>query len=100
MSLESAKAFLAKINEDKTLQAQLKEVDSEEKFFAVVKSGGFDFTKEEWLNTKTGFLTDADLANVAGGGTMDLLGKTSIIPQEIVGDHSDIPSCRWWPGGD
>ena len=92
MSVESAKAFLAKINEDKPLQPQLKQVDSEEKFFAVVKSAGFDFTKEEWLNTKTGFLTDADLATIAGG----VLAKTSIIPREIVGDNSDIPSCPWW----
>ncbi len=96
MSEESAKAFLAKINEDKNLQEQLKDVDSEEKFFALVKSAGFDFTKEEWLNTKTGFLTDADLATIAGGGTLDAVAKSSIIPREMVGDDSDIPSCCWW----
>jgi predicted ribosomally synthesized peptide with nif11-like leader len=49
MSEEEAKAFLKKAGEDKELQEKLKGVDSEEKFFAVVKAAGFDFTKEEWV---------------------------------------------------
>ena len=50
MSEEDAKAFLKKVGEDKELQEKLKGADSEEKFFAVVKAAGFDFTKEEWLS--------------------------------------------------
>ena len=43
------KAFLYKLGEDKELQEKIKGADSDEKFFAVAKSSGFDFTKEEWL---------------------------------------------------
>ena len=49
MSEEDAKAFLKKVGEDKELQEKLKGADSEEKFLAVAKAAGFDFTKEEWL---------------------------------------------------
>ncbi|MDP6959885.1 MAG: Nif11-like leader peptide family natural product precursor [Planctomycetota bacterium] len=71
MSEEDAKAFLKKVGEDKELQEKLKGADSEEKFLAVAKAAGFDFTKEEWLavipKPKDGELTDADLGAVAGG---------------------------------
>ena len=64
MSEEDAKAFLKKVGEDKELQEKLKGADSEEKFLAVAKAAGFDFTKEEWLSVvakkKEGGLTDAD----------------------------------------
>ena len=77
MSEEDAKAFLKKVGEDKELQEKIKGSNSEEKFFAVVKAAGFDFTKEEWLSVvpkkKDGEeLSDNDLEGAAGGGT-DLL---------------------------
>ena len=65
------KAFLYKLGEDKELQEKIKGADSEEKFFAVAKTAGFDFTKEEWLavvpKQKGGDLTDDELGAVAGG---------------------------------
>ncbi|MDP6959170.1 MAG: Nif11-like leader peptide family natural product precursor [Planctomycetota bacterium] len=71
MSEESAKAFMEKAMEDNDLQEKLKGVDSEEKFFAVTKAAGFDFTKEEWLavipKKVEGELADADLEEAAGG---------------------------------
>ena len=48
-SEEEAKAFLKKVCKDKELGEQLKGADSEEKFFAVAKGAGFEFTKEEWI---------------------------------------------------
>ena len=73
MSEEDAKAFLKKVGEDKEFQEKLKGVDSEEKFFAVVKAAGFDFTKEEWLavvpKAKDGELSDDDVGAVAGGSS-------------------------------
>ena len=75
MSEEDAKAFLKKVGEDKELQEKIKGADSEEKFFAVAKTAGFDFTKEEWLavvpKPKEGELTDSDLGEVAGGCLMN-----------------------------
>ena len=77
MSEEDAKAFLKKVGEDKELQEKIKGADSEEKFFAVAKTAGFDFTKEEWLSVvpkkKEGGLTDTDLGEVAGGGSEPIL---------------------------
>jgi predicted ribosomally synthesized peptide with nif11-like leader len=71
MSEDEAKAFLKKVGEDKELQEKLKGVDSEEKFFAVAKAAGFDFTKEEWLTVAPKQaedpLREEDLGEVAGG---------------------------------
>ena len=71
MSLESAKDFIEKAQEDRELQEQVKDANSEEKFFAVVKEAGFDFTKEEWLavvpKESEGELSEADLEQAAGG---------------------------------
>ena len=77
MSEEDAKAFLKKVGEDKELQEKIKGADSEEKFFAVVKGAGFDFTKEEWLSVlpkkKDGDLSEDNFAEASGGAwTEDL----------------------------
>ena len=71
MSVESAKAFLERVKKDKDLQEQLKKVNSEEKFFAIVKASGFEFTKEEWPAewlpvNKVQRLGESDLEDSAG----------------------------------
>ena len=50
MSMESAKAFWEKYQNDLEFRKRLNGVNSEEKFFAVVKASGYDFTKAEWLH--------------------------------------------------
>ena len=70
MSEEDAKAFLKKLGEDKELQEKTKASDSIEKFLAVAKGDGFDFTKEECislLQPGEGELPDNDLQDDAGG---------------------------------
>ena len=88
MSEEDAKAFLKKLGEDKELQEKLKGADSEEKFLAVAKAAGFDFTKEEWLSVvpkkNEGELTGEDLDAVAGGGVVD-----RVVPDL----RRDAPGC-------
>ena len=57
MSVESAQAFLKMADANKgvknALQESLKDVDSEENFFTIVKAegkeAGFEFSKEEWI---------------------------------------------------
>ena len=71
MSEEDAKAFLKKVGEDKELQEKIKGADSEEKFYAVAKEAGFDFTKDEWLavvpKPKDGELSEDELSEASGG---------------------------------
>ena len=76
MSLENAKAFLAKAKEDKELQAKLNALPKDdfnaamEKGLAIAKEAGFDFTADEWkqaLKDVYGELSEEDLKNVAGG---------------------------------
>jgi predicted ribosomally synthesized peptide with nif11-like leader len=73
MSEDEAKAFLKKAGEDKELQEKLMGADSDEKFFAVVKEAGFDFTKEEWgavastMMSAGDDLTDEALEQASGG---------------------------------
>ena len=73
MSLESAKSFMGKIQNDKELQGRFEGVKSEEQFFDACKECGFDFSIEEWNQAKSegraAELTEADLSSVAGGGT-------------------------------
>jgi len=73
MSLEKAKAFLKKAEDDKDLQAKIDATQSDGK--AVVKLGAgmdYEFTVEE-LNTAIdemyGELSDEELASAAGGTT-------------------------------
>ena len=107
MSIESAKAFLSKVEKDEDLQEQLQAIDSDEKFFEVVHAAGFDFTREEWwqygemLAKSKEFssnLTEADLLNVSGGGTEQQLcvpghcGDTSVNAMlSCGGDGGSVP---------
>ncbi len=99
MSEEDAKAFLKKVGEDKELQGKLKGADSEEKFFALAKASGFDFTKDEWLSVvpkeKDSELSDTDLAQAAGGDTewIDYLAVHVFGADPL----PDSAKCTWQP---
>ena len=100
MSEESAKAFLKKVGEDKALGEQLKGADSEEKFLAVAKGAGFDFTKEEWVKVASspegsGALSESDLANAAGGWKGAMATQVSLAsgPDAVCVDSSVAAGC-------
>ncbi len=50
VSVESAKAFLANVQNNEVLQEKLKPVDSEATFFAVASGAGFDFSSDDWVS--------------------------------------------------
>ena len=62
MSLEQLKAFLAKVNEDSSLQEKLKAAKSPEDVVSIAKEHGHDFALEH-INQ----LTDKELEGVSGG---------------------------------
>ena len=70
MSVESAKAFLAKVQKDAKLQKQLKAAANVGDKLKIAKAAGFEFTGKEFqsLRDKAGELSDQDLEKVAGGG--------------------------------
>lgn len=66
MSIESAKAFIERLNSDKEfVQNFIKYKDHTDRI-AFVKLAGFDFTYAE-LKQATGELSDDDLDTVSGG---------------------------------
>ncbi len=65
MSEEQLKAFIAKVQADKSLQEQLNAEGAEP--VAIAKAAGFSITTED-LNTYRQNLSDAELESVAGGG--------------------------------
>ena len=62
MSPEQLKAFLAKVNEDSSLQEKLKVAKSPEDVVSIAKEHGHDFALEH-INQ----LTDKELEGVSGG---------------------------------
>jgi len=74
MSLESAKKFWTKINDDKDFQKKLEVAKDNVERVKMIKDAGFDFTKEELqqaVQAATGKkLSDVELDNVAGGAVL------------------------------
>jgi predicted ribosomally synthesized peptide with nif11-like leader len=73
MSLESAKAFFAKVKTDDELAKKLAEAGSEEKLREIIATvGDFDFSQQEWTDAvlaESGVeISEEDLEKVAGGG--------------------------------
>ncbi len=64
MSEEQLKAFIAKVQEDSSLQEQLKAEGAD--VVAIAKAAGFSITTED-LNSQRQNLTDDELEGVAGG---------------------------------
>lgn len=71
MSVESAKAFLAKIGSDETLRNQLMGAADDEARKQIAKDAGFEFSKSDFQAASgldpEKLLSDADLSQVVGG---------------------------------
>ena len=89
MSEEDAKAFLKKVGEDKELQEKIKGVDSQEDFFWVAKTSGFDFTKEELIQAtppSRRALSEEELSEVSGGGHQHQFHINVQLPRDRCGN--------------
>ena len=67
MSIESAKAFLERLKDDKDFRTSVGEIGTAEERLEYVKKAGFDFTMEE-IATLKDELSEEELDFVAGGG--------------------------------
>ncbi len=67
MSIESAKAFVERMNTDDDFRKELDEKSSGEDRMQFVKANGFDFSKEEFEQVKSE-LSEGELEKVPGGG--------------------------------
>ena len=68
MSEEQLKAFIAKVQEDSSLQEQLKEEGAD--VIAIAKAAGFSVAKEDLASYREN-LSDEDLEAAAGGGQLE-----------------------------
>ena len=66
MSIESAKAFLERVENDEDFRKELVDRTSAEERMKFAKAQGFDFIKEE-IDSLKDELSDDDLDAVAGG---------------------------------
>ncbi len=69
MSLESAKAFLAKIRTDEDFGKKVAVCKDSDERWALVKAEGFDFTQEEFDNLKNQLSDYESDMVVSGSGT-------------------------------
>ena len=77
MSIESAQAFIEKMQTDSDFRERVVALKSREQRRSFINNEGYDFTKEEFEQAKQKFaiettssdgeLSDEDLENVAGG---------------------------------
>lgn len=66
MSVEQAKAFFEKVQNDEDLQKKLSEAQDSESKLEIARQEGFEFDLQE-ANKAKEELTDNQIANVAGG---------------------------------
>ncbi|MCP4289400.1 MAG: Nif11-like leader peptide family natural product precursor [Gammaproteobacteria bacterium] len=66
MSIESAKAFVERMNTDDDFRKELDEKSSGEDRMQFVKANGFDFSKEEFEQVKSE-LSEGELESLSGG---------------------------------
>ncbi|MEM7552730.1 MAG: Nif11-like leader peptide family natural product precursor [Cyanobacteria bacterium P01_A01_bin.84] len=87
MSLENVKSFYNKLETDKVLLAQIEGAQSKEDYMQIAKNAGYDFTNEEMeeytaqlleSNNNDSELTDEELANVAGGFSLNNQGYVAL----------------------
>ncbi|MDP6958659.1 MAG: Nif11-like leader peptide family natural product precursor [Planctomycetota bacterium] len=69
MSVESAKAFLEKFENEEAFRKELKGAGSQEEVAGVIKAAGFEFTQEEWkeASQKDEILSEDQLKSASGG---------------------------------
>ena len=72
MSIESAKAFLERLENDEDFRKNVGQIATAEERIEYVKTAGFDFTKEE-LDDVTEQLSDNELDKIAGGVVNDCI---------------------------
>lgn len=66
MSIESAKAFLKRLETDEDFKKELEEQATAEERTIFAKTEGFDFSKEE-MDTIKSELSDDELGTIVGG---------------------------------
>ena len=67
MSIESAKAFIERMETDEEFSERVKSVADQDERSALVKTEGFDFSTEDIKAVKSG-LSDEELDGISGGG--------------------------------
>lgn len=68
MSIESASAYLKKLNTDVDFQEKVKSAKDKEARRDVIKAAGFDFTEEQFAKAKSQTpISDDQLNQIAGG---------------------------------
>ncbi len=77
MSEEQFKAFIAKVQEDSSLQEQLKAEGAD--VIAIAKAAGFTI-KQQDLHAAASELSDEDLEAAAGGGTPVVISVSLATP--------------------
>ena len=74
MSEEQLKAFIAKVKEDKALQAKLNTAEGFDEIILIAKEAGYSINEEDLSSARSNLkeLSERELENVAGGWvTMD-----------------------------
>jgi len=73
MSEEQLKAFIAKANDDQSIQEKLKAAKSSEEVVAIAKDHGYEFSADKIKRE----LSEEELEGVAGGGWYQKTGFTA-----------------------
>ena len=79
MSEEQLKAFIAKVQEDSSLQEQLKAASDADAVVAIAKEAGFSISADGLKNAQSE-ISDEELESVAGG-----VDATQIVTGIVVG---------------
>ncbi len=81
MSVQNAKDFVAKLQEDKSLAGSLESAADDDARRAIAAGAGFDFTKDEMKEALSAGgskqLSDDDLDTVAGGASATWVGTAA-----------------------
>ena len=78
MSLESAKALVAKLHSDAELHKKMKEAASEDEFFDLAKKHGYDFTGDEFKKASTEFVQSDDKRKAAANQDRGKVGLSIV----------------------
>ena len=74
MSIESAKAFLERVQNDEDFRKELEAQTSKDERMKFAKAQGFDFTKEE-IESLTSELSDEEMDGVSGGSWIKVVSS-------------------------
>ncbi len=86
MSVESAKAFLNKMNVDRSFANEFNRAQTGKERMSLAKNAGFEFSQGEMNEALSDVpLTEQDLESVSGGVTADTMSP-----------DGSCPGCWWW----